>query len=123
VRFLRRDRPKENLCRPENRPKILGWMKGECDAQRIWTLTDGSTLQGMLILKASLLGILYVVVAERFRGRGVGPALVRHVQSLGLGSLDAEARNDHSRRMLERCGFRPTGDSSPSGHPILLWQR
>jgi GNAT superfamily N-acetyltransferase len=97
-------------------------MKGECDAQRIWTLTDGSTLQGMLILKASLLGILYVVVAERFRGRGVGPVLVSYVQSLRLGPLDAEARNDHSRRMLERCGFRPTGDFSSSGHPILLWQ-
>jgi hypothetical protein len=76
---------REHVCRPENRPTLLNWMKGECDAQRVWTLTDGSTLRGMLILKESLSGILYVVVAERFRGRGVGPALVRHVQSLGLG--------------------------------------
>jgi GNAT superfamily N-acetyltransferase len=114
---------KEDLCRPENIVPLLSWMKAECDAQRVWTLTDGSALQGMLILKENLSGILYVVVAERFRGRGVGPALISHVQSLAVGSLDAEARNDRSRRMLKHCGFYPTGDFSFSGHPILLWQR
>jgi ribosomal protein S18 acetylase RimI-like enzyme len=112
---------KEHVCGAENRPKLLKWMKDECDARRVWTLTNGTTLQGMLILKESLSGILYVVVAECFRGRGVGYALLRHIQSL-LGPLDAEARNDRSWRMLKRCGFHPTGDMSSSGHPILLWE-
>jgi hypothetical protein len=37
---------KGRVCRPENRSKLLKWMKGECEAQRVWTQTDGSTLQG-----------------------------------------------------------------------------
>jgi hypothetical protein len=112
---------KGRVCRPENRSKLLKWMKGECEAQRVWTQTDGSTLQGMLILKESVSGILYVVVAECCRGRGIGHLLICHIQSRFGPPLDAEARNVRSQRMLERCGFRLTDESS-SGYPILLWQ-
>jgi ribosomal protein S18 acetylase RimI-like enzyme len=77
----------------------------------------------MLILKENAAGILYVVVAESFWGRGLGSALTRHVQSLDIESLTAEARNDPSQRMLERCGFHLTDVVSSSGHPVLLWQR
>ena len=113
---------KEHVSIPANRPELLKWMKAQCEARRVWTLADGSTLQGMLILKENGAGILYVVVAESFRGRGLGTTLTRHVQSLDIESLSAEARNDRSRRMLERCGFRLTGEVS-SGHPMLLWRR
>jgi ribosomal protein S18 acetylase RimI-like enzyme len=114
---------KEHVCGPNKRPELLKWMKGECEARRVWTLAEGFTLQGMLILKENAAGILYVVVAESVRGRGLGPALIRYIQSLGAGSLSVEARNDRSRRMLERCAFHATGEVSPSGHPMLLWQR
>jgi ribosomal protein S18 acetylase RimI-like enzyme len=110
---------REHVCSAEYRPELLRWMKEKCDAQRVWKLTDSLVLQGMLILNEK--SILYVVVAESFRNRGVGSALLRHIQSLLRRPLNAEARNDHSRRMLERCGFRPTGELS-SGCPILLWQ-
>jgi ribosomal protein S18 acetylase RimI-like enzyme len=110
---------REHVCSAENRPKLLKWMKDECDAQRVWTLRVTSTLQGMLILKEK--GILYVVVAEGFRGRGIGPGLIRHIQCRFGPPLDAEARNDRSQLMLERCGFRLTGELS-SGYPILLWE-
>jgi hypothetical protein len=58
---------KEHVCTPANRPELLKWMKAQCEARRVWTLADGSTLQGMLILKENGAGILYVVVAESFR--------------------------------------------------------
>jgi ribosomal protein S18 acetylase RimI-like enzyme len=113
---------KEHVCGPDKQPELLKWMKDQCEARRVWVLSDGAALLGMLILKENVAGILYLVVAESFRGRGLGPALVRHIQSLGAESLSAEARNDRARRMLERCGFRTT-EVSLSGHPMLLWQR
>jgi hypothetical protein len=113
---------KEHVCSPVKRPELLKWMKAQCEARRVWTLAEGSTLQGMLILNENAAGILYVVVTESFWGRGIGTTLTRHVQSLDIGSLSAEARNDRSRRMLERCGFHLTGEVSPSGHPMLLWE-
>lgn len=114
---------REHVCSPDNRAELLKWMKRQCKAQRVWTLADGATLLGMAVLKENAAGILYVVVAESFRGRGLGSVLVRHVQSLGADSLSAEVRNEDSRRMLERCAFHATREVSPSGHPILLWQR
>jgi ribosomal protein S18 acetylase RimI-like enzyme len=114
---------KEHVCSPSKRPELLKWMKNQCKARRVWTLAEGATLVGMLILKENAAGILYVVVAESFRRRGLGPALIRHIQSLGAESLSAEARNEDSRRMLERCAFRATREVSSSGHPILSWRR
>jgi GNAT superfamily N-acetyltransferase len=114
---------KEHVCSPNNHSAYLKWMKDECGARRVWTLAEGAILVGMVILKENAAGLLYVVVAESFRGRGLGPVLIRHIQSLGDESLSAEARNEGSRRMLERCAFRATNEVSPSGHPILLWQR
>jgi hypothetical protein len=52
---------KEHVCSPIKHPELLKWMKGQCEARRVWTLAEGSTLQGMLILKENAAGILYVV--------------------------------------------------------------
>jgi hypothetical protein len=101
---------KEQVCNSDNRPELLEWMKRQCEARRVWTLYESSTLLGMLILG----------VAELSRCRRLGPILVRHIQSLGAETLSAEARNDRSRRMLERCGF-VVGDSSPRGFPVMRW--
>jgi len=52
------------------------------------------------------------VVDERFRGRGVGRALLEYAAALakarGLRSVELQvnARNDGAREMYERCGFR-----------------
>lgn len=70
--------------------------------------------------KPDKLDILYVVVAEsqKRKGAGAGSALIRHAMKLeGASSLEAEARNDASKRMLEKCGFHN------NGYPILTWTR
>jgi hypothetical protein len=64
---------KEHVCSPANRPELLKWMKAQCEARRVWTLAEGSTLLGMLILKEN--GILYVVVAESFWVEALAPRL------------------------------------------------
>ena len=52
------------------------------------------------------------MVDERFRGRGVGRALLEYAAALakarGLRSVELQvnARNDGAREMYERCGFR-----------------
>ncbi len=112
---------KEHVCSPENLPRLVNWMREQCQAHRAWMVCEDGALLGMLILNENKDGILYVVVAKSARRRGVGSILIRHVQSRG--SLYAEARNEPSRRMLQRCGFQDTGEVSPSGHPILSWRR
>jgi hypothetical protein len=49
---------KEHVCNPNNRSAYLKWMKGECAAQRVWTLAEGAILVGMLILEKNAAGIL-----------------------------------------------------------------
>jgi GNAT superfamily N-acetyltransferase len=109
---------KEHVCAPENLPRLVNWMREQCQAHRAWMVCEDGALLGMLILKEN--GILYVVVAKSARRRGVGSLLIRHVQSRAS-SLCAEARNEPSRLMLQRCGFQDTGVSR-SGHPILSWR-
>ena len=112
---------KEHVCSPENLPGLVNWMRKQCQAHRAWMVCEDGALLGMLILKENEDGILYVVVAKSARRRGLGSILIRHVQSR-VSSLCAEARNEPSRLMLQRCGFRDTGDTS-QGYPILSWRR
>ena len=112
---------KEHVCTPENLPQLVNWMRKQCQAHRAWMVCEDGALLGMLILKENEDGILYVVVAKSARRRGLGSILIRHVQSR-VSSLCAEARNEPSRLMLQRCGFRDTGDTS-QGYPILSWRR
>ena len=112
---------KEHVCTPENLPQLVNWMRKQCQAHRAWMVCEDGALLGMLILKENEDGILYVVVAKSARRRGLGSILIRHVQSR-VSSLCAEARNEPSLLMLQRCGFRDTGDTS-QGYPILSWRR
>jgi len=112
---------KEHVCTPENLPRLVNWVREQCQANRAWMVCEDGALLGMLILKENEDGILYVVVAKSARRRGVGSILIRHVQSR-VSSLCAEARNEPSRLMLQQCGFRETGDTS-QGYPILSWRR
>ena len=112
---------KAHVCTPGNLPRLVKWMRKQCQAHRAWMVCEDGALLGMLILKENEDGILYVVVAKSARRRGLGSILIRHVQSR-VSSLCAEARNEPSRLMLQRCGFRDTGDTS-QGYPILSWRR
>ncbi|MEJ0093093.1 MAG: hypothetical protein WDN46_06595 [Methylocella sp.] len=64
----------------------------------------------------------YIVSARRWRGeRIIGPALVKKAKTLSqIGFLKAEARNDHSERLLQKLGFESEGVSFP-GH--FVWRR
>lgn len=97
---------KEHVCSPSKRPELLKWMKNQCKARRVWTLAEGATLVGMLILKENAAGILYVVVAESFRRRGLGPALIRHIQSL--------VRS----RFLRRLEMKTRGECLSAAHSV-----
>jgi ribosomal protein S18 acetylase RimI-like enzyme len=113
---------KEHVCTPENLPRLVNWMREQCQAHRAWMVCEDGALLGMLIFDENDEDrILYVAVAKSARRRGLGSILIRHVQSR-VSSLCAEARNEPSRLMLQRCGFRDTGDTS-QGYPILSWRR
>jgi N-acetylglutamate synthase-like GNAT family acetyltransferase len=115
------------FCSSEKRPKRLEWIQEKLTHKLLWIIRDGDGLGGVLILeqdlKERIVGIAYIVVAERMRGqKNIGPKLVEKAQTLAnIGPLRAEARNDYSRRLLVRCGFQATQDASSSGHPILVW--
>jgi ribosomal protein S18 acetylase RimI-like enzyme len=122
-------RLKETVCLPENREKLRTWMMQRCTHHLIWVFTERRHIAGMLVLDyvEPRITILYIVVAAAFRGQHrVGPALVRHVQSLPhVNMLEAEARNPHSLKMLQACGFHQHGCSQTTceKYPRLLWTR
>jgi ribosomal protein S18 acetylase RimI-like enzyme len=116
---------KPEFCAIEKRPERLDWLHKKLSQNLLWVIRDASELAGMMILEQDdferINGIAYIVVAERMRGRGnIGPRLIHKAKTVAV-SLRAEARNDHSRRLLENCGFREQEERSPSGHPILNW--
>ena len=117
---------KAHVCSSEKRPELLTWLRQQCNKNLVRVITDNETPVGMLVLDSSRARnrILYIVVDCRFRGKKtIGPALVRHLQSQpGIDSLRAEARNEYSKRMFIRCGFRQH-DECDCGHPIMIWNR
>jgi ribosomal protein S18 acetylase RimI-like enzyme len=119
----------DNFCASERRPERLKWLNQGLADNLLWVIRDHDGLAGVLILWQDLdkrvVGIAYIVVAERMRGRRVvGPKLVERAKAVAhAGRLEAEARNDNSRRMLEKLGFQWRQECSPSGHQILVWER
>ena len=115
----------EDTCLPENHEKLRKWMLDKCTRSLVWVMSEQIQLIGMLVLGQfdARIEIAYVVVAEALRGqRRVGPALVEHIQSLPhVNWLWAEARNEHSLKLLERCGFRRTADEHRK-YPALDWE-
>jgi RimJ/RimL family protein N-acetyltransferase len=106
----------------------IDWLGKKLERELIWIIRDHYGLAGMLVLDpdpAPLLWMEYIVAAKRWRGEKViGPALIAKAKSLSkMGLLAAEARNDHSRKLLERLGFEkdlewpfPTAD-------VFVWRR
>jgi ribosomal protein S18 acetylase RimI-like enzyme len=119
----------KNFVGTGRRPERLEWLKRKIEHRLLWIVGDIGDLAGVLILRqdvlARVVGIDYIIVTEWMRGRReIGPLLVRKAQALAdAGFLEAEARNDNSRRLLESFGFRPGQEPSASGHPILIWSR
>ena len=118
-----------NFCGSEMRSKRCEWLEAKVAHNLLWVVRDGDDLVGVLVLEQDLLervvGIAYIVVAERMRGqRVIGPMLVEKSKSLAdTGFLEAEARNDNARRLLARRGFQKAQRRSSSGYPILIWSR
>jgi hypothetical protein len=119
----------EQFCTDESRPGRLIWFQGKVAHELLWVIRDDNGLAGLLILEqdlfARVVGIEYIVVAERMRGRKeIGPRLVQRAQTLErTDSLKAEARNRHSCRLLKKCGFLWENECSSAGYPILRWSR
>jgi RimJ/RimL family protein N-acetyltransferase len=116
----------EATCLPENREKLCNRVLEWCARRLVFVMSERKQLIGMIVLVKfdARLEIAYIVVAEAYRGqRRVGPALVRHVQALrNVTWLWAEARNSHSLKLLEGCGFRRMADEERE-HPALTWDR
>ena len=117
----------QSFCASEKRSKRLEWLQEKLAHNLLWVVRDDDGLAGVLILEQDfferIMGIAYIVVTERMRGKKkIGPRLVQKAQTLAnTGFLRAEARNDYSRRLLEKCGFQAGHECSSSGHPILIW--
>src|SRR5208282_1163117 len=70
----------QNFCASDNRMKRRYWLNEKRGYNLLWVIRDGDGLAGVLILEQDLLerviGIAYIVVAERLRGRKeIGPTL------------------------------------------------
>jgi ribosomal protein S18 acetylase RimI-like enzyme len=115
-----------HVCTPENRENLVRGLKAKCAADLVWILVSGSMQAGMLILDRfnPRPDIFVVVIAERLRGQGLGPKLVRQIQAMpDVDRLRAEARNASSERMLKKCGFRLNRYRSSAGFPYLFWKK
>jgi ribosomal protein S18 acetylase RimI-like enzyme len=116
----------EDTCLPENHERLRKLMMDKCARGLVWVLSERKQLSGMIVLGQfdARIEIAYVVVAEALRGqRRVGPALVRHVQSLPhVTWLWVEARNQRSLKLFESSGFRRTADEDRE-YPALVWDR
>jgi ribosomal protein S18 acetylase RimI-like enzyme len=115
-----------DTCLPENRERLRKLMLDWCARHLVWVLSERKQLSGMIVLGQfdARIEIAYIVVSEALRGqRRVGPALVRHIQSLPhVMWLWVEARNQRSLKLLESCGFRRTADEDAK-YPVLVWDR
>jgi GNAT superfamily N-acetyltransferase len=122
---------KPYVCSPENRANLTELFRRKCSSRKIWIVRNLRTPIGMLVFgkRSKENGINrteidYVVVAPDFRGRGIGPILIKRIQSRkDVNSLRAEARNGSSKRMLIRCEFETDDTRSSSSHPIMTWQK
>jgi ribosomal protein S18 acetylase RimI-like enzyme len=116
-----------HVCTPKNRESLIQGMRAKCAAGLVWIVDNGSTKAGMLILdrfNPFRPDILVVVIAEALRGKGIGPKLVHHIQAMPtVDRLRAEVRNDYSKRMLKKCGFRPNRYKSAANFPYLFWKK
>ena len=68
----------QNFCASEKRPKWLEWFQRQLAHNSLWVSRDRDGLAGVLILEQDLcalvVGIAYIVVAERMRGqKEIGP--------------------------------------------------
>jgi hypothetical protein len=68
----------QTFCSNETRPKRLEWLREKLTHNLLWVIRDRSGLAGAMILEQDLceqvVGIAYIVVAERMRGRKeIGP--------------------------------------------------
>jgi hypothetical protein len=119
---------KSEFCADENRLARLNWLEEKLKHKLLHVICDQEGIAGALILNqdpmCAISDIGYIVVAERKRGcREIGPSLVKCAQLLANGGpLKAEARNDHSRHLLEQFGFLDSDEVSSTGHPILVWR-
>jgi len=113
----------EEFCSENKQPERLIWMRECCSSSRVWMIAERGSILALAVLNKDRSRIDYIVVAEAVRGHGLGPALIRHIQSLDeIQTLKAEARNDRSRRMLERCGF-CEAEWQLLNYPELVWNR
>lgn len=116
----------EPVCSAQKRDDLLNWIREKCYYSSVWT-TDGYEALAILNRCARskcICGIQYLVVRPECRRRGVGTAMVRHIQELtGVTSLIVEAQNQPAEEMLLRAGFaidKPT----MRGCPIrMTWTR
>lgn len=113
-----------HVCSQENRENLLKSMTLKCASECVWMVTIGSMPAGILLFDRLTTSIGFVVVSENLRGQGIGPTLVRHIQSMpDVSRLHAEARNDSSKRMLRKCEFWPNGRKSHDDFPLFFWRR
>jgi hypothetical protein len=112
-----------HVCNEPNRIQNLKWMEKHCLHKCVLIAKIDDALIGFLMFDGTKT-ISYVVVSLLQRGKGVGPLLVREfLRSDNYQELKAEARNERSRRMLERCGFIHEGDYDlTKKYPILVWR-
>jgi GNAT superfamily N-acetyltransferase len=115
---------KPHVCSEEGRPELRRLLETKCAERLVWVINQDRPI-AMLVLDAdTVTNLSYVVVDPQCREMGLGPTLVRHIQSLrNFRYLRAEARNPHSKHMLEKCGFERDGEVSIHGYPYMVWQR
>jgi RimJ/RimL family protein N-acetyltransferase len=87
---------------------------GECDRQPVGMVTIGCAAVGGSASEGGHVGLLGVLVDRRYRGRGLGEAmLVRALelarQRFEIVRLSVFSVNGRAKKLYERLGFRTTG--------------
>jgi ribosomal protein S18 acetylase RimI-like enzyme len=114
----------DHVCSAEKRDDLVKWIREKCYYSSVWTTDEHEALAVLnrCANTKSICGIRHIVVRSDSRRKGIGTAIVRHIQNLGgVTSLIVEAHNPASEKMLRGTGF---VENSARGFPIRMnWSR
>lgn len=112
------------VCDEAHRDEYVAWAAKKCVRGSVLVASIAGKIVGFLMFDGIQV-IEYVVIDKRLRRRGIGGELIRKfLTEFGHAYLKAEARNQDSRRLLERYGFVHEGEYDHSAEfPVLFLRR
>jgi hypothetical protein len=75
----------DHVCSAEKRDDLVKWIREKCYYSSVWTTDEHEALAilNRCANTKSICGIRHIVVRSDSRRKGIGTAIVRHIQNLG----------------------------------------